>query len=319
MQYVKVCWSSYGSSYWSWRCWYVMFSETMMILLLPSVFFTALASACALSMPLERLSSTERPQSISQTTPQTILQAIPQATIYRTIDSIVIDGVLNEASWQQAESLELLHTETAALPNERTSLKLLWNDSYLYVAFVCNDTRILSTMTERDALLWKEDVVEIFLAAGGLEETFGGYVEIEVNPRAAILDLFVLQAQHETALSLPYTTYNLSIQAASTVDGILNDTTHSTAQSAAQRSRSWTVEMAIPLKELRRIDKPVLPQHGDVWQANFLRLNYHRLASANNPLPDRELSAWSPTMRPKFHIPERFGRLIFSSKPVSAR
>jgi hypothetical protein len=300
--------------------WHIFFPRSFpctVAVLLASAFAVIAANACvstAFSSPKittkqsQKNTQAVRPPLSAQHSGST---AQPQTTIFRTIDSIVIDGVLNEASWQQAELLELLETETAALPNERTNLKLLWNDSYLYVAFVCNDMRILSTMTERDALLWKEDVVEIFLAAGGLEETFGGYVEIEVNPRATILDLLVLRAENETALSLPYNTYNLSIQAASTVDGVINDTT--------QRSRSWAVEMAIPLKELRRIDKPALPQHDDVWQANFLRLNYRRLASANNPLPDRELSAWSPTMRPKFHIPERFGRLIFSSKPVSAR
>jgi hypothetical protein len=68
-------------------------------------------------------------------------------------------------------------------------------------------------------------------------------------------------------------------------------------------SSGWTAELSIPFRSLAA--EP--PGMGVAWRANFLRID--------RPLQrDRELSAWSPTLRPTFHAPERFGRLVFAGR-----
>jgi hypothetical protein len=56
----------------------------------------------------------------------------------------------------------------------------------LFVRFDCRDPQARATFTARDAPLWQEDAVEVFLAAGVADpET---YIELEVNPLGALFD-----------------------------------------------------------------------------------------------------------------------------------
>ena len=69
----------------------------------------------------------------------------------------------------------------------------------------------------------------------------------------------------------------------------------------SKSASSWTAELSIPFRSLT-----AGPPHvaGPTWRANFCRIDRPR------SLP-RELSAWSPTGRPTFHTPERFGVVEF--------
>ena len=68
----------------------------------------------------------------------------------------------------------LLRNQDGAAPRFETTARLLWDASYLYVGFACEDTRIYATMTDHDAPLWEQEVVEVFVDANrdGI-----GYVE----------------------------------------------------------------------------------------------------------------------------------------------
>jgi hypothetical protein len=62
---------------------------------------------------------------------------------------------------------------------------------------------------------------------------------------------------------------------------------------------SWSVEIALPFASIGG-----KPKKDAEWRANFYRIE--RSGEA-------EYSAWSPTMKDPadFHVPERFGRLVF--------
>jgi hypothetical protein len=73
-------------------------------------------------------------------------------------------------------------------------------------------------------------------------------------------------------------------------------------RTAARRTdATWTAELAIPFRSL----VAETPRLGSRWRANFLRID-------RPPGVPRELSAWSPTGRPLFHVPERFGVIEFA-------
>jgi len=65
--------------------------------------------------------------------------------------------------------------------------------------------------------------------------------------------------------------------------------------------QGWTLEAAIPLRALGVGDSPPA-----TWRANVYR---NRRAG-----PEGASQAWSPTLRPDYDVPQRFGRLLFTPK-----
>ena len=148
--------------------------------------------------------------------------------------------------------------------------------------FECEDADPWATLSERDALLYEEETVEVFLdPAGDLE----CYFEIEVNPLGAVLDLVFRRTRS-----------GYKGDRAWDCEGL---------RTAVRKTAGmWCVEMAIPFRALGcghpRAD----------WRVNFCRIDR---PSRDGSLP-RELTAWSPPMRANFHTPERFGVLEFAGR-----
>jgi hypothetical protein len=171
----------------------------------------------------------------------------------------------------------LLDNLTAASPRQPTQVTLARTPAHLHVLFQCADTRPWATLTRRDAPLYQEETVEVFL------DPFGDlqcYFEIEVNPLNTVLDLMLRRVPSGWRKSFRWHCHGLETSASITPAG-------------------WTASLAIPFTSLAAPPTP-----GSVWRANFLRID--RPAA-----PPRELSAWSPTALNTFHDTSRFGFLEF--------
>lgn len=180
--------------------------------------------------------------------------------------------------WSERDAHPLRDTVTGAPPKEPTSLRLGWTPDELRVLFHCTDGHIAATLTARDAPLWQEEVVEVFLDPVGDHAV---YFEIELNPLNAVLDLVLRRNRSGYVKDLAWDCEGL--------------------RTAVRRNRDgWTAELAIPFRSL----VAAAPAAGDRWRANFLRID-------RPPGVPRELSAWSPTGRANFHVPERFGVIEF--------
>lgn len=183
------------------------------------------------------------------------------------------------AAWEKVEPVFLRENITGLAPRQRTWFKTTWNENGLFVFFHAEDTEPWATLTEHDAPLYNEEVVEVFLdPAGDLES----YFEIEVNPLNTVCDLVLRR----------------------TADGYRKDFgwhCKGLRSSAGAGPGFWTVELAIPFSSLGC--RP--PDAGCAWRVNFFRIDRPK----NEPW---ELSAWSPTGRPLFHEPHRFGALQFA-------
>jgi hypothetical protein len=208
--------------------------------------------------------------------------------------SIVVDGKLDEPSWQVAEPIHLVLTDTGATPRFPTVAKMLWDDRFLYVGFHCVDPDIWGTVTEHDGPMYEEEVVEVFMDTNcdGIS-----YVELEVNPLNATLDVFLLNrnGRRKSLFDWQSTEWLHAV----TVDGHLNQ--------RDKQDRSWTVEMAIPWIDLLMAPH-IPPLDGDRWRVNLYRIDRHRQGD--------EYSAWSPTWEFNYHIPSRFGEVVFSSQAI---
>ncbi len=232
-------------------------------------------------------------------------QAIHQYTVKRTPVPLTIDGRLNEPEWQAAPFTgAFVHYQDGSPATLLTRSKFLWDDTYLYVAFDCQDPDVWGSMTHRDDLLWHEEVIEILCDPDG---DGLNYFEVQVNPLGTILDLFL--AKPYTAGGVADLTWNLdSIRVGVWVQGTLNDST--------DLDTGWTVEVALPFAEMA-FTGPTLhfpPVAGEEWRILPTRYDYERTGDMTV-----ETSSWDQTgTTGGFHVPSRFGRITFSTENVTS-
>jgi len=163
-----------------------------------------------------------------------------------------------------------------------TETCVAWDDDALHVEYLCEDEDAWGTMVERDAPLWREEVVEIFLAAG--ESTPKFYYEIEVSPLCALFDARV-ESPHGTRS-------DMKVETSWNCDGMVWS-----VERTGERD-DWRARLAIPWSGLG------LDRAPRALRANFFRVERPRSG-------DDEFSGWLPTDTepPDFHRPEKFGLL----------
>ena len=198
-----------------------------------------------------------------------------------------LNGRLDNPLWQTAQPvcLEQSARDGAVRPELSTSVRALWSNKYLYLAYHCPFTK-LTVFTppqfnqercgsgQDGSNLWDRDVVEAFIAADA--ENVHRYAEFEVAPTNERLDLMIAgRGKSDSA-------WDSKFESAVQVD---------------RQARAWTCEMRIPLTEL----SDVRPSAGTRWRLNFFRCDRANQAAL----------AWSPTLSRTFHQPERFGILEF--------
>ena len=209
--------------------------------------------------------------------------------VHRAKGAIEIDGVLAESAWDRADKAGPFVRSLDGQPTSAaTEARLLWDDDYLYVAFLAEDTNVSGAFFKDDEKLYTSNVVEIFLDPSG---DGSHYDEIEVAPTNALFDAsFAGGARQGMDLS-----WSSRAKHAVRVDGTLND--------PRDVDRGWTVELAIPFASLTGMPKP-RPQRGDRWKFNLYRLR-------QGPGQPGEGQAYSPPMRGDFHALDRFATMRF--------
>jgi len=181
--------------------------------------------------------------------------------------------------WRTLPAVAFREIVSGGEPGQGTSVRAAWDAEELRVLFHARDTDAWATLTARDAPLYDEEVVEVFLDPVG---DLAGYFEIEVNPLNAVLDLVLRRNRSGYAKDFSWRCEGLRTAVTKT-------------------ATDWSAELSIPFRSLR--DAP--PRAGDRWRVNFCRID-------RPPGAPRELTAWSPTGRASFHTPERFGILEFA-------
>lgn len=205
-----------------------------------------------------------------------------------------IDGILDEADWKRAKPMRAFRlSHGKGSPAAQTRVTALWDDRALYLAFECDDRDVHSPYTRRDEPLYNGEVVEAFLATGDDPRR---YFEFEVSPANVLWDGRIANLRPEGKMTADVVWNAPGLRAATRVRGTLNR--------RGDRDRGWTVELELPFAALA-LPAPV--RAGDAWRANFYRID----RGARD-----EYSAWSPTLLdpPNFHVPARFGRLVFYAK-----
>src|ERR1043166_235578 len=92
-------------------------------------------------------------------------------TCYRASGPIQIDGRLNDAAWRKAPWTSLfvdIEGSKQPLPRFHTRAKMLWDDQYFYVAAELQDPDVWATLTEHDAVIFRDNDFEVFLWPPGV-------------------------------------------------------------------------------------------------------------------------------------------------------
>ncbi|MCB0282141.1 MAG: T9SS type A sorting domain-containing protein [Calditrichae bacterium] len=229
-------------------------------------------------------------------------QEIREYVVKKTLDAPVIDGKLDEAAWQNAALTEsFVIYQTGAATQLNTQCKLLWDESYLYIGFICEDPDVWATLENRDDHLWNGEVVEILCDPDDDELN---YFEVQVNPLGTLLDLFLNKAYYAGGTADLGLTFD-SLKAGIWVEGTLNN--------QDDTDSLWQCEVALPFAEIAFM-APTLhfpPVDGEHWRILLTRYDYER--SGDKTI---EVSSWNQTDSRGFHVPSKFGKIIFSDSLI---
>jgi hypothetical protein len=174
--------------------------------------------------------------------------------------------------------LDLVDNVAGLPPRQATTVHISHDSRCLRIDFHCEDEHPWATIHRHKGPLYEEETVEVFL------DPFGDlqcYFEIEVNPINTLLDLMLRRVGKGWRKDLAWQCEGLETSASLTDAG-------------------WSATLLIPFAAIA----PRAPAPGEVWRANFLRIDRPEGAP-------RELSAWSPTHLNTFHDCSRFGFLEF--------
>lgn len=227
----------------------------------------------------------------------------------------VIDGNLRDTAWQQASWSDYfvdIEGSRKPLPPLKTRVKMLWNDSCLFIAAAMEEPHVWASLTQHDAIVYHDNDFEVFIDP---DNDAHKYFEIEVNAFNTIFDLFLPRPYRNGGSALiPYDVAALRSEVR--VQGTLND--------PSDQDSGWTVEMAIPFRSVSFGNIWRAPAEGTIWRINFSRVQwdwevvngkYNKKKNNQGRYLSEHNWVWSPQGIINMHYPERWGYLQFTRKP----
>ena len=248
----------------------------------------------------------------------TMKPIIPHSYVcQRASGPVTIDGIADKPVWTAAPwtaDFADIEGDRKPAPRFRTHAKMLWDDQYLYILAELQEPHVWGTITRKNEVIFQDNDYEIFLSANGSNHH---YYEFEMN---------ALNTLWELTLDKPYrndgTVHSpdniAGLKSAVHVNGSINN--------PADTDRSWSVEIALPWKELslHAGGDGNAPKDGEQWRANFSRVEWlvdiidGKYRKIHKEMRSEDNWVWSPQGVVDMHRPERWGFIQFSSSPQTA-
>lgn len=253
-----------------------------------------------------------------------------------------IDGTLDDECWANApwsDAFVDIEGDAKPLPRYRTRMKMLWDDTTLYIAAEMEEPDVWATYRTHDQVVFHEPDFEVFIDPNGDGKA---YYELEVNCLGTIFDLYLHRMYRDGGPAL----HGWNCKGLRT--GIV---VHGSANEPRDTDTGWTLEWAIPFASLvpQPCDQPVdaaekarggaAPKLGESWRINFSRVqwkhNFEELGAdgkragpkrpaAGGAKPEGEAPkyvktpstpednwVWSPQGVIDMHLPSRWGVVTF--------
>ena len=237
------------------------------------------------------------------------LAAEPEPLHYacpRAESKIKIDGKLDDPAWKRASWTDWFGDIRGGewpKPRYGTRAKLLWDDDYLYIGAELEEPDVWATLTQHDAVIFRDNDFEVFLNPTGDALK---YFEFEINALNTGWDLFLPKAYNkggkaDNSWEIP------GLLTAVAIDGTLNQ--------PGDRDRGWSVEMAFPWAAFRERSGIGRPNPGAEWRINFSRVEWQVRVTDGKyekvPGLREDNWVWSPQGVVNMHIPEHWGFVKF--------
>jgi hypothetical protein len=171
------------------------------------------------------------------------------------------------------------------------------------------EPQIWAYQTHHDDIIYKDNDFEVFIDP---DNNAHQYFEVEVNAINKIFDLYLPKPYRDKGDAL------ISWDVAGLRSGVAINGTLNQPQ---DQDKSWTVEMAIPMKAVRMGFPWQPPTEGTLWRINFSRVEWDTRAEGNQNVKLKDAAGkdlpehnwvWSPQGVINMHYPERWGYLQFT-------
>lgn len=233
-----------------------------------------------------------------------------------TATPLTIDGRLDDPAWAAAPwTADFVDIEGSLKPKPRfrTRAKILWDDTYLYIAAELTEPHLWAKLTQHDAVIFQDPDFEVFLDPDG--DTHA-YYEFELNALNTGWDLFLPKpymdgAKADNAWAIP------GLKSAVHLRGTLND--------PSDTDTGWTLEIAFPWTAFAppgplAVSAPRAPAEGTQWRLNFSRVEWQVTTPAGRyekiPQTPEDNWVWSPQGVIDLHRPEMWGLVQFTRRPA---
>jgi hypothetical protein len=204
-----------------------------------------------------------------------------------------IDGKLDEASWDRAQSIDVFRVPvTGEKPQALSRAKFLWDDQFLYIAVIMEDRDVYGVKRKHDDKTWEDDVAEVFIKPSDASPV---YYEFHCNPIGTTLDLMF--GRRRAGHFDRWWPWESGMRAKANVQGTVNNW--------RDKDQAWLAEMAIPLDAFQ--DATPRAQLGDRWRFAVSRYNYSVYIPSG-----LERTSTAPLTEMDFHRYEDFDWIEFA-------
>jgi len=194
----------------------------------------------------------------------------------RTPEPLVIDGDLTKAAWQAApwtDDFLDIEGEIRPQPRHRTRVKMLWDETYFYIAAELEEPHVWGTLTQHDSVIFYDNDFEVFIDPDSDNHDYG---EFEMNALNTTWDLRLPKPYRNGGPALNEWEIE-GIKTAVKVLGTLND--------ARDTDTGWTLEIAMPWSGLESLRGGGRPSVGQQWRVSFSRVEWDFEPVDNFPYP----------------------------------
>jgi hypothetical protein len=240
--------------------------------------------------------------------------------VQRSPSRLIVDGRLDEAAWRAvpwSDAFVDIEGDHRPRPRFATRVKMLWDAGRFYVAAEMEEPDLWATLTERDAVIFRDHDFEVFVDPDG--DTHD-YYELEVNVLGTVWDLLLKKPYRDGGPALngwDIAGLDVGIDARGTINA------------PGDRDDGWTVEIAMPWPAFAPDGRSGrAPAAGDRWRVNFSRVEWRldvvegRYVKRQDAATGRPLAednwVWSPQGAIAMHMPERWGIVQFVASAAGA-
>lgn len=263
--------------------------------------------------------------------------AKPDYIAQKTPGVITIDGNVEKEVWQNARWSSRFVDLVSGHPGMyNTQTALLWNETYLYIAFNVEEPFVEATLSERDSLIFLENDLEVFIDGGDC------YYELEVNALNTLYEVFFIwkdaytkgsrfdtpqfdvhhshaytfggnadrsdttfwKGTHPRGIRWAFTHFDMpGLQTAVKIDGTLNDNT--------DIDKGWSLEIAIPWSSMEILanGRSIPPEGGDRW--NMFLGRFQKLIHSGAETSSHPAMALNSHGIYDAHLPEKWSCIEF--------